>query len=266
MSRSPAANFELLSGVFGARARVVRLRLGDEQIELTEFLRAARPADPRRRRSNDRGFQHVAIIVRDMDAAYRRLREHRVGHASTGPQRLPDWNVNAGGIEAFYFRDPDGHFLEVLEFPPGKGLREVACARRRRCSSASTTPRSWSATPTPRSALLSRHARPARRRRERELRHRAGAPEQRVRRAAAHHGLARAGRARRSSCSNTWPRRGGVRPIPTCAPTTSRTGRSRFRRRRWTACCRWRARTGWRSSRRARSAWRPCRSDSAPAC
>lgn len=114
--------FELLSGVFGARARVVRLRLGDEQIELTEF-RAPRgrpiPADVH---ANDRGFQHVAIIVRDMDAAYRRLREYRVGHASTGPQRLPDWNVNAGGIEAFYFRDPDGHFLEVLEFPKDKGL------------------------------------------------------------------------------------------------------------------------------------------------
>jgi catechol 2,3-dioxygenase-like lactoylglutathione lyase family enzyme len=44
-----------------------------------------------------------------------------VEHASPGPQRLPDWNRNAGGIKAFYFRDPDGHFLEILEFPPGKG-------------------------------------------------------------------------------------------------------------------------------------------------
>ena len=44
-----------------------------------------------------------------------------MAHASTVPQRLPDWNVNAGGIEAFYFRDPDGHFLEVLAFPAGKG-------------------------------------------------------------------------------------------------------------------------------------------------
>jgi len=56
-----------------------------------------------------------------MDAAYQRLRNHGVAHASTAPQRLPDWNPNAGGIEAFYFRDPDGHFLEVLHFPPGKG-------------------------------------------------------------------------------------------------------------------------------------------------
>jgi catechol 2,3-dioxygenase-like lactoylglutathione lyase family enzyme len=35
---------------------------------------------------------------------------------------LPDWNPNAGGIKAFYFKDPDGHTLEILEFPQGKGL------------------------------------------------------------------------------------------------------------------------------------------------
>jgi catechol 2,3-dioxygenase-like lactoylglutathione lyase family enzyme len=76
------------------------------------------PADVR---ANDRIFQHVAIIVSDMSRAYALLRQHNVAHASTGPQRLPDWNPNAGGISAFYFRDPDGHFLEILQFPPGKG-------------------------------------------------------------------------------------------------------------------------------------------------
>ena len=114
--------FELLTGVFGARARVVRLALGDEQIELTEFRAPrGRPiADDLR--SNDRAFQHVAIIVRDMDRAYARLREAGVEHASTGPQTLPAWNRGAGGIKAFYFRDPDRHFLEILSFPPDKGL------------------------------------------------------------------------------------------------------------------------------------------------
>ena len=63
----------------------------------------------------------MAIIVRDISQAYATLRSHGVIHASTGPQRLPDWNRNAGGIEAFYFRDPDGHFLEILHFPDGKG-------------------------------------------------------------------------------------------------------------------------------------------------
>ncbi|MEX2300659.1 MAG: VOC family protein [Bryobacterales bacterium] len=113
--------FEHLQGVFGARARVARLKLGDEVIELTEYLAPQGRPIPADMRSNDRWFQHIAIIVNDMDRAYQILRQHKVRHASTGPQRLPDWNPNAGGIKAFYFRDPDGHHLEILEFPTGKG-------------------------------------------------------------------------------------------------------------------------------------------------
>ncbi len=112
---------ELLYGTFGARVRTVRMQLGQEQIELTEFLAPRGRPYPADTRGNDAWFQHVAIITGDMAAAYARLRQHGVTHASTGPQRLPDWNPAAGGIEAFYFRDPDGHFLEVLAFPPGKG-------------------------------------------------------------------------------------------------------------------------------------------------
>jgi catechol 2,3-dioxygenase-like lactoylglutathione lyase family enzyme len=113
--------YEHLHGVFGLRMRTARMRLGEEFLELTEFLAPrGRPA-PADGRSNDRWFQHVAIIVSDMGRAYQWLRQHKVQHASSGPQRLPDWNKNAGGIEAFYFRDPDGHPLEILSFPAGKG-------------------------------------------------------------------------------------------------------------------------------------------------
>lgn len=116
------SDYEHLVGIFGVRARVARLQLGDEFLELTEFLvPQGRPA-PADSRSNDRWFQHVAIIVSDMDSAYQRLREFKVQYASPEPQRLPDWNRNAAGIRAFYFRDPDGHPLEVLQFPEGKGL------------------------------------------------------------------------------------------------------------------------------------------------
>ncbi|MGH9145288.1 MAG: VOC family protein, partial [Vicinamibacterales bacterium] len=90
--------YELLTGLFGVRLRIVQLRLGDETIELTEYLAPKGRAIPDDMRPNDRAFQHVAIIVSDMDQAYARLRQFRVEHASTGPQRLPDWNPNAGGI------------------------------------------------------------------------------------------------------------------------------------------------------------------------
>ncbi|HSD75678.1 MAG TPA: VOC family protein [Steroidobacteraceae bacterium] len=113
--------YEHVYGLFGLRLRLVRMRLGDEAIDLMQFLApGGRPA-PVDSRSNDRWFQHVAIIVSDMSRAYALLRGHNVEHASSGPQRLPDWNPNAGGIEAFYFRDPDGNPLEILHFPAGKG-------------------------------------------------------------------------------------------------------------------------------------------------
>jgi catechol 2,3-dioxygenase-like lactoylglutathione lyase family enzyme len=115
-------DYEHLEGVFGLRMRVVRMQLGDEQIELTEYLAPKGRPIPSDARSNDRSFQHIAIIVSDMDKAYAWLRENKVEHASSGPQRLPDWNHNAAGIRAFYFKDPDGHPLEVLQFPPDKGL------------------------------------------------------------------------------------------------------------------------------------------------
>lgn len=113
--------FEHLQGVFGLRMRVARMKLGDENIELTQYLAPRGRPIPLDSRSNDRWFQHIAIITSDMDRAYQSLRQLRVEHVSTGPQRLPDWNKNAGGIKAFYFRDPDGHALEILQFPDGKG-------------------------------------------------------------------------------------------------------------------------------------------------
>ena len=112
---------ERLLGVFGTRARIVTLALGAERLQLVDFLAPEGRPFPNPTRSNDEWFQHMAIIVNDMDAAYAHLREHNVQHASTGPQTLPAWNEAAADIKAFYFRDPDGHFLEILEFPEGKG-------------------------------------------------------------------------------------------------------------------------------------------------
>lgn len=75
-------------------------------------------------------FQHLAIVVADMSAAYGRV----VGATAishSGPQRLPP---SSGGVTAYKFRDPDGHPLELLEFPtdavaaPWRGRRPAAGA------------------------------------------------------------------------------------------------------------------------------------------
>src|SRR5262245_27401957 len=59
--------YEQLQGVFGLRLRVVRLRLGGEFIELSEYLTPKGRPFPADSRSTDRWFQHIAIIVSDMD-------------------------------------------------------------------------------------------------------------------------------------------------------------------------------------------------------
>jgi catechol 2,3-dioxygenase-like lactoylglutathione lyase family enzyme len=115
------SEYERLQGVFGLRMRVVRLKLGDELIELTEYLAPQGRPIPVNSRSNDRWFQHVAIVVSDMGKAYQQLRSHKVRHTSTGPQTIPATNKAAAGIRAFYFKDPDGHNLEIIYFPAGKG-------------------------------------------------------------------------------------------------------------------------------------------------
>ncbi len=113
--------YEHLEGVFGARMRIVRMQLGNEFVDLTEYLAPRGRPIPVDSRSNDLWFQHIAIVVRDMDQAFEKLRALKVQFVSTGPQTLPASLPAAAGIKAFYFRDPDQHNLEVIYFPPGKG-------------------------------------------------------------------------------------------------------------------------------------------------
>ncbi len=74
--------YEHLQGVFGLRMRVVKMKLGGEFIELTEYLAPRGRPIPPCSRSNDRWFQHIAIITSDMERAYQWLRRNKVEHAS----------------------------------------------------------------------------------------------------------------------------------------------------------------------------------------
>ncbi len=114
--------YDQLYGCFGVRARIVRMQLGEQQIELTQFISPPdlRPI-PVPSYSHDLWFQHFAIVVRDMDAAWAQLRKHHVRQISPRPQTIPQSNQTAAGIKAIKFRDPDGHNLELLWFPEGKG-------------------------------------------------------------------------------------------------------------------------------------------------
>lgn len=106
---------DILSGLAGQAVTRRRLRLGAQELELSCFARPGQPVF--RGTSSDLRFQHIAIVVRDMQAAHARLADWSVQPISQdGPQRLP---AAAGGVTAFKFRDPDGHPLELIHFPEG---------------------------------------------------------------------------------------------------------------------------------------------------
>jgi catechol 2,3-dioxygenase-like lactoylglutathione lyase family enzyme len=120
--RLVGAEYGKLQGVFNASLRIVRLRLGDQLVELTQYVSppAGRPI-PVPSYSNDRWFQHMAIVVRDMDAAYKILQDNNVQQISAYPITIPPSNPGAAGIKAVKFHDPERHDLELIYFPSGKG-------------------------------------------------------------------------------------------------------------------------------------------------
>ena len=102
----------------GSTARCMCMTLGAQEVELVAFDVPGR-SYPEPRASNDPWFQHIALVVDDIAAVFQELHRLETTPISIGgPQLLP---VNTGGVSAFKFRDPDGHPLELLYFPPGIG-------------------------------------------------------------------------------------------------------------------------------------------------
>ncbi len=103
-----------LAALLGVRrVRAVRLRLGGQEIELSE-CEPAGAAYPMAA-ANDLCFQHFALVTQDIATSSLLAIAHGgVPISSGGPQKLPD---SSGGITAWKFRDPDGHPLEFFAFP-----------------------------------------------------------------------------------------------------------------------------------------------------
>lgn len=114
-------NYSDLEDITGVKIRIVTLRLGDEFIKLMEYLNLKGKPIPSDSQSNDLWFQHLAIVVNDMDRAYAHLRSFPVEPISVAPQTIPPDNEASAGVRAFKFKDPDGHDLELIWFPPDKG-------------------------------------------------------------------------------------------------------------------------------------------------
>lgn len=115
LERLSGARMQEISPI-GGRALRLTLGLGEQRIQLLQFIDQPGRPYPTGTQSSDLVFQHFAIVVADMDAAMRRLRVIAgwTPISREGPQHLPK---SSGGVTAFKFRDPEGHPLELLAFP-----------------------------------------------------------------------------------------------------------------------------------------------------
>jgi catechol 2,3-dioxygenase-like lactoylglutathione lyase family enzyme len=109
--------FAELIGFANGQVRLTSLRLGNQVISLAETQKPGR-SYPKDVPGWDPRFQHFAIVVSDMAAAYANLQAvpNWTPISIDGPQILPP---SSGGVTAFKFRDPEGHPLELLAFAPG---------------------------------------------------------------------------------------------------------------------------------------------------
>src|SRR4051794_31321067 len=109
-----ALGFDPVSSTRYDSAEVATLRLGEEMLHLVRPDRVGR-AYPEPQAANDPWFQHFAIAVSDAAAAFERLSRMPFTPISRGgPIQLP---ASSGSVIAYKFRDPDGHPLELSQFP-----------------------------------------------------------------------------------------------------------------------------------------------------
>lgn len=114
--------FCTLIGLANGHVWMRTLQLGDQRLALAQVTPSGRPY-PGAVPGYDPLFQHFAISVSDMAAAFAALRAVAgwTAISTNGPQILP---ASSGGVTAFKFRDPEGHPLELLEFPAGVAPRD----------------------------------------------------------------------------------------------------------------------------------------------
>ena len=87
--RVNGASYDHLEGVFGTNMRIVHLMLGEQIVELTQYVSppGGRPI-PVPSRSNDLWFEHMAIVVSDMEKAYEVCSATRFGRSRPSPRRF----------------------------------------------------------------------------------------------------------------------------------------------------------------------------------
>ena len=116
--QTAGADVARLFGVSGPRVRVVTMRLGAERLELVEDRGRVSRQTPAEAPRDERAVERIALAVNDIEQASLWLqRQHVQGTRASAP----DVTQNTTGVRALSFEDPDGHALEIVEYPAGQG-------------------------------------------------------------------------------------------------------------------------------------------------
>ena len=109
-----ASEMAVLELAGGGRRR--SLKLGASVVDLDWFDQPG-SCYPREATACDLVFQHLALVTDDVPGAWRRAQAAGATPITRGePVMLP---ASSGGVTAVKFRDPEGHPLEFIAFPPG---------------------------------------------------------------------------------------------------------------------------------------------------
>ena len=117
-----------LIGIPGAIINKASLRIGEEFLELWEFEQVPTQKNdkivatliPEDSQSNDLWFQHICIVVSNLNDAFNKGASNATQISRT-LVTLPESNKEAANIEAVKIKDSVGHPLELLKFPQDKG-------------------------------------------------------------------------------------------------------------------------------------------------
>lgn len=98
----------VITGMPGARARIAHLVMGNNMLELFEYIEPSAKSLARDRSQADKGFIHMGVRSDDVRGDYVRLRERGVEFISEPIEFRP-------GVWVVYFRGPDGEVVELRQ-------------------------------------------------------------------------------------------------------------------------------------------------------
>jgi catechol 2,3-dioxygenase-like lactoylglutathione lyase family enzyme len=108
-----------LFGVAGPHVRVVTMRLGSERLELVEDPGRVGRQTPAEAPPGERAASRIALAVNDIEQASLWLQRQHVQRTPGAPAQ--EAIQSTSGVRAVSFEDPDGHALEIVQYPAGQG-------------------------------------------------------------------------------------------------------------------------------------------------